>query len=42
VFLKLVSYSKKKAATIAHEGVNGTISRGCANEISNHEESMAA
>jgi len=33
---------KKKAATDSLEGVNGTISGGCDNEVSNHKESMAA
>jgi len=42
VSLRLVSHSEKKAATYAQEGVNGTTSRGCANEVGNYEESMVA
>jgi len=42
VSLRLVSYSEAKAAMYAQQESNGATSGGCAKDVSNYEESMAA
>ena len=42
VSLRLVSYSEAKAATYAQEVGNGATSGGCAKDVSDNEEGVAA
>jgi hypothetical protein len=41
VCLKLISHSKEKVTTDAQEKIRGAASGGFANEVSDHEESVA-
>jgi hypothetical protein len=42
VSLRLVSHTKKKAATDTQEGVHGTVSGGCTSKVDDHEGGMEA